>query len=417
MITKKSEVLFSYFSQMKNMSFPKSNKKSNDVLKELYEEIFDSYKYLTNLKHTKPFYKVNHGNIINVNEIPKPRMYNVNSFPIEIKKHIDETSGFYISYAFSLFEREIKVFFVEEELSKIQKFELYEEYISKVVMWLYILSNCASNKCSKKLNIYIYLTSLEKILPRTRMDILDEYNVNTAFTTTCPVDSEIVIFRKEEWFKVLIHETFHNFGLDFSDMNNDYCKEIILSIFNVESDVNLYEAYSEFWAEIMNTLFCNFFLLEDKTNVKQFLNPNSNFMIETEINFSFFQMTKVLHFMGLTYEDLYSHEEDSRMLRQTLYKENTNVLAYYVIKTILLNNYTDFLIWCKKNNNSILQFKKTSINLKRFCEFIKNRYKTKRMLENVRVNENFLYNLRNRKKTKELMFILSSLRMSSCEMV
>lgn len=416
-ITKNSELLFSYLSENRNISFPKQNKKSNDVLKELYDDIFESYTYLMTIKNTKKNYKINFGNIINVNQIPKPKMYNVNSFPSEIKKYIDETTGFYISYTFSLFAREIKVFFIEEELSGSRNFDLYEEYISKVTMWLYILNNCSSNKCSKKLNIYIYLTKLEKKLPASNLEILNEYNVNTAFTTTCPTDSEIVIFRKEEWFKVLIHETFHNFGLDFSDMNNDYCKEIILSIFDVDSHVNLYEAYSEFWAEIMNSLFCSFFLIEDKTNVNEFLNSICKFLIESEINYSFFQMNKVLNFMGLKYEDMYSKENYSKMLRETLYKENTNVLAYYVIKTILLNNYTDFLVWCKKNNNSILQFKKTSINLKHFCEFIKNRYKTKRMLENVRMSENFLNTLRNRKKTKELKFILSTLRMSICEMI
>jgi L-rhamnose isomerase len=67
--------------------------------------------------------------------------------------------------------------------------------------------------------IYIYHTSLLKILPNTNVDILNENNVNTAFTRTCPSNSEIVVFRKEEWFKVFIHETFHSFGIDFASMN------------------------------------------------------------------------------------------------------------------------------------------------------------------------------------------------------
>ena len=32
--------------------------------------------------------------------------------------------------------------------------------------------------------------------------------------------SEIIIFRNEEWFKVFVHETFHLFGVDFSNMSN-----------------------------------------------------------------------------------------------------------------------------------------------------------------------------------------------------
>ena len=281
-------------------------------------------------------------------------------------------------------------------------------------MWLYILNIYSSKKCSKKLNIYIYLTNLEKKLPRTNVEVLGEINVNTAFTTTCPVDSEIVIFRREEWFKVFLHETFHNFGLDFSDMNNDYCKEAILSIFKVDSKLNLYECYSEFWAEIMNGMFCAFFLLKNKENSREFLN-NVHYIIETEIAFSFSQLCKILNFMGLNYMDLYLDGEQSDALR-TLYKENTNVLSYYVMKTILLNNYTDFFVWCKKKNSNILQFKKTSLNLKRFCEFIEKKYKTKSMLENVILSENRLFKLYSQKNKKQVKTILSTLRMSVCEM-
>ena len=74
--------------------------------------------------------------------------------------------------------------------------------------------------------------------------------------------------------------------------------------------------------------------------------------------------------MGLSYEDLYSNRSESRLLRETLYKEKTNVLAYYVIKTVMINNYPSFLSWCNKNNLALIAFKKTIANQKRFCEFI-----------------------------------------------
>ena len=121
-------------------------------------------------------------------------------------------------------------------------------------------------------------------------------NVNTAFTTTCPSDSEIVVFRKEEWFKAFMHETIHNFGLDFSNMNNEMVNTYILDIFKVRSKVNLFEAYTEFWAEIMNALFCSFFLLKDKNNISEFLS-NSEFFLNFERTYSFFQLIKILDFM------------------------------------------------------------------------------------------------------------------------
>jgi hypothetical protein len=283
-------------------------------------------------------------------------------------------------------------------------------------MWLFILNEYASKQCATNLVVYFYFTSLEKRLPNSNIHVLDENNVNTAFTTTCPKDSEIVVYRKEEWFKVFIHESFHNFGLDFSDMNNSECTSRILNIFQVQSEVNLYESYTEFWAEIINALFCSFFSLKNKNNLAEFLS-NSEFFINFERTYSFFQLTKALRFMGLTYTDLYSKNIHRKILRETLYKEKTNVLSYYVIKTILMNNYQDFLFWCSKHNLSLLQFKKTLNNQSEYCKFIEQNYKKSTMLEGVEQSQKFLNILysKNRRRVND-SYILSNLRMSICEL-
>jgi hypothetical protein len=145
-----------------------------------------------------------------------------------------------ITYHFSLYGRNIKVHFIVEDDNVELEIETYNKHVDSIIMWLYILNQYASKQCATSLVIYLYFTSLEKRIPNSNIFILDEINVNTAFTTTCPKDSEIVVFRKEEWFKVLIHETFHNFALDFSDMNNNNAHKCILDIFKVNSNVNLY---------------------------------------------------------------------------------------------------------------------------------------------------------------------------------
>jgi len=197
-------------------------------------------------------------------------------------------------------------------------------------------------------------------------------------------------------------------------MNNDECHKIILDIFKVNSEVNLYESYTEFWAEIMNALFCSFFVLKDKTNFGEFLKL-SEFFINFEISYSFFQLVKILKFMGLRYTDLYSESKESIILRNNLYKEKTNVLSYYVIKLILINNYQSMLLWCVNNNLSLLQFKKTRQNQINFCNFIKNKYKNKNILEKIYSTETFLKKqLTN--KNKNIIFLLSNLRMTLCEL-
>jgi hypothetical protein len=384
-------------------------------------------KYLQTIKKNTSLY---HYDIIKIRrslDITKPKNFNYNSFPEIIREHIDELSLSEITYTFSLLGRNCKVVFVVEDPNIELKIKTYNKYVDSIIMWLYILNLYSSKQCANSLIIYFYFTSLEKKLPDSNIHILDEKHVNTAFTTTCPKDSEIVIFRREEWFKVFIHETFHNFALDFSDMNNNDCHNYLLGIFKVKSFVNSYEAYTEFWAEIINALFCSFYSLKDKNgennsnkNEKEFLS-NAEFFINFERSYSFFQLVKILDFMGLSYEDLYLNKQESSVLRKTLYKEKTSVLAYYVIKTVMMNNYPSFLSWCDKNNLALIAFKKTIANQKKFCEFIGKNYKSPSMLENIDNTEVFIELLKKNKNVAVMneqmkRFLLTNLRMTICEL-
>ena len=173
----------------------------------------------------------------------------------------------------------------------------------------------------------------------------------------------------------------------------------------------------------MNIVFCSFLSLKKKEDEEEFL-TNCEFLINFERTHSFFQMVKALDFMGLKYKDLYHKKHESKIMRSTLYKENTNVLAYYVIKTVMLNNYQSFLSWCKINNLSLLQFKKTVSNQSEFCRFIEKNYKTRSMLDNVDKIENFYAQVKEGSLTSNKAsgkndihdFIVNNMRMSICEM-
>jgi len=409
-LSKQSKKLMLFFTKNKQLKYVNQTNNTKKILTELYKEILEAFKYISkrniNSNYTIKILK-------NVSEITKPQNFNANSFPEIVRNHIDKSMMSEICYTFSLYERKIKVYFITETNDIELNIDVYNKYLNAVAMWLYILNIYSSKECSKKISIYFYLTSLEKVLPKSNIFILDQINVNTAFTTTCPVDSEIVVFRKEEWFKVFIHETFHNFGLDFSMMNNNNVNKCILDIFKVNSEVNGYEAYTEFWAEIINALFCSFYALKDINDINSFLS-NSELFINFEITYSLFQLTKTLDFMGISYNDLFSNSKQSVILRENLYKEKTNVLSYYVIKTILLNNYQGFLSWCNSNNLSLLDFKKTTGNLNEFCLFIQKNYKKRDLLNNIYQTHLFLSKIQRKKENYK--YILSNLRMSICEL-
>lgn len=408
-LTKDSTTLVEFFLKNKCINHVLPTAKTNKLLERFFHEIHSAKQYLESRKQQGVLnYSFTITKISTVSRIAKPTQFNSNSFPEIIREHIDNNSEYDICYTFSLLQREVTIHFIVEDPDVELYIDDYNNYVERIFIWLYFINGYASKQCAKRLTLFLYLTSLKKVLPPSNIDILDQQHVNTAFTFTCPSISEIVVFRHEEWFKVLLHETFHNFGLDFSDMNTIECTKKILSIFPVDSEVNLYEAYAEFWAEIMNAVFCSYY---SSKNEEEFL-ENCYFFISFERTYSFFQLAKTLGFMGLTYKDLYL--KSSHVERTTLYKENSNILSYYVIKSILLNNYNGFFQWCSKNNFSILQFKKTTGNIEQFCLFIEQNYKKKSMLDGIKCAEQLYLKLT--KSGKKKSFIWNNMRMSICEM-
>jgi len=407
-VSNKSKTLISYFIKNIKNNYVQKTKHTNFIFTELYEKILKSYIFVKQLKPDE-FFDVSVRSIYNQSQIIKPRSFNLNSFPEDIRKHINENSKTEISYTFQLHKRKIKVVFTVEEVNI--NFKIYNKHIESILMWLHIINDYASEKCASSLVIYIYFTTIDKKIPKSTDYILNESNANTAFTMTCQVDSEIVVYRKEEWFKVFIHESFHCFGLDFSNYPQPLTTKYILNIFPVNSNVNLHESYSEFWAETMNVLFCSFFLLRNKNNLHEFI-QNTDLLINLERSYSFFQLVKILNFMGLTYKDLYTKNKKSEGLRNALYKEQTNILSYYIIKTILMNDYQSFLLWCKNNNKSLFQFKNTHENQLEYCKYIETKYKIKSMTEGVENAEKLL----NSKKFKSDKYLLNNMRMSICEL-
>jgi hypothetical protein len=257
-LLKLSKQLMQFFEKHNYLDHINLTNKTKNVFNELHKEMLNAYNYIKR----QPPYKAIVKKINSASQITKPKFFNAKSFPELVRNHIDDMMMTEISYSFSLYDREVHIHFIVENENVEEELEVYNRYVQAIAIWLYMLNAYAPKECVESINIYLYFTSLLKHLPNSNVQVLDENNVNTAFTTTCPKDSEVVVFRKEEWFKVLIHESFHNFGLDFSGMNNDDVNQCILDIFPVNSKVNAYESYTEFWAEIINALFCSFFELK-----------------------------------------------------------------------------------------------------------------------------------------------------------
>jgi hypothetical protein len=277
-----------------------------------------------------------------------------------------------------------------------------------------MLNSYLPNNCSQILTTYLYFTNKKKIIPESNITILNVKHVNTAYTVDCLKKSEIIVYRKEEWFKVFIHETIHNFSLDFASMNLNKFNEKIKGLFPINIEFNVYESYCETWARMINILFCSYTSLN--LNDKKNLNFNKFYfyfegLLKLELTFSLYQCNKVLDFMGLTYNHLNNHTSENIITISNLYRENTSVFSYYILTSLFLTNYTYFLKWCKTNNDKIIRFKKSESNLNEFYLFIKQFYKNKTFIDNL----NYIKMMSN-KHNKDFGHLNQSLRMTLLEL-
>jgi len=239
------------------------------------------------------------------------------------------------------------------------------DYVKMIIFWLHIVTQYTTKTtCSNGLSIYLMLSDLKKVLKSpecTSADsgkcIIEKTSVNTGFSNKC---SHIVIYRKEEWFKVFIHETIHNYGLDFS-FRRQTEEENILNYFGITShkfQVRLYEAYTESWARIMNALL-HAFDQEHEDFDKFVLLADRNIQLE-RLN-AYFQTAKILNYMKLDIDNLKD------------YNEETSNLSYYFIVCMLYSDYQDYILWSRKNNKeNILQFNNEDKNQQEnFFNYIK----------------------------------------------
>lgn len=434
-LTKTSQTLMNYFNSIKEQCIKpiKFTKNTTNILEQLYDDIIDAHESLQKLKKyykstmasptPTTFYQTRVSRITNTSHIIKPSSFISHYFPANIRAHIDKHAMHSITYTFTIFKKKITIIFTVEDEDIDLHLPTYNKYVEHIYLWLHVLDSYAAKSCSQALTIYLYFTSFNKTLPDTPIEVLDVINVNTAVTTSCQPQTEIVIYRKEEWFKVLIHETFHSFGLDFSDMDNDECTTRILKIFPVKSEVKLFESYCEFWAEVINVLFCSFRVIKDKNDFRAFMTQFNKFM-NMEINYSVFQVVKTLNFMGLNYDAMHSSKEYAKILRNNLYKENTSVLSYYVVRMILMTNVQATLNWCDEHNGMhlLLQFKKTAQNQRAFCDFIGKYYNNSYTLNAIacmqRVWRELIekYSINTSNNANKKNFLMNNMRMTICEL-
>ena len=118
-LTKNSELLLSFFIKKKCIKHLNQTPKTDAIIKKLYKSIYDAYKYVKDLKG-EIYEKKEIIEIKDEKDIPMSKKFRAESIPNEVLTHIKKHSKFTISYTFSLYNKKIKVNFIEEN-SEIKK--------------------------------------------------------------------------------------------------------------------------------------------------------------------------------------------------------------------------------------------------------------------------------------------------------
>lgn len=193
------------------------------------------------------------------------------------------------------------------------------------------------NKVSRKTNvkIKIYLCDLKKQFPKSDNQILNEFNVNSGATIFDNNNRYVVIYRKEELYKVLLHELIHFYEIDFHNYNMKYDRyfikkfqiEVKTPVKNSNTPLALYESYTDTLACYGHTITYALFHHYDK-NIE-----DMNRIIDE-------LMTKeIKHYTTIA----------SKILKFSKLKEDTHCFSYYIVKAGVYENFPKFIDLIKIN--------------------------------------------------------------------
>ena len=207
------------------------------------------------------------------------------------------------------------------------------------------------SRVTTHLHITCFLTHFEKKLPDRKEDPLTPFHVNSGLTYfTNPI--QIILFRKEEVQKVLIHELTHYFEIEQRIPISPSLISFIQERFGISNDPRLPEAVTDFWACYVNVLLSSCFDLQlfllngkgkgkEKENKIKFQSITDS-KLKYEIDFIVKQASKVAsHTDGCLSFTIDSKNE--RRKKREKKNEETHVIAYYIVKAIMFMSFQKYL--------------------------------------------------------------------------
>ena len=268
------------------------------------------------------------------------------------------------------YDNNLIYYFIEDKSTKEKEKEKEKDiyHICSIIYSIKILFN-RTNKNNKQTLYYFPTPFKKKINKDTKILGINECNTGYSHLESlyekkdkiqcCHSNGNIYIFRKEEHYKVLIHELIHACYRD-RDMILSEENDIFSNKFCVNKKILLNESYTETIATILNLFYVNIILKKDIKNL--------DLIFQNETKYSFYTMIKILNFYKIKSINDFIKNNKNKKECNTQFLQSTNVFSYYIVKPLLLSNLKLFTNYLKKytDNFSI----KSSKSVKYFSNII-----------------------------------------------
>ena len=303
-----------------------------------------------------------------------------------------------------------KVTFVSSNIAKTLHKYIYAHrvYYNNIQILYFSYKNTLSKKTIEELKICIYRTNAIKSLSNNHKPViisifptlfkktinklskkikpLGTKNVNSGLTFYSLADDNngtIIIWRKEEINKVIIHELFHAIYVDLGLILNEHIFDDYMKInFNLDKFIGVNESYVETIASIFNIIFCTLEQQKSKSIIKNY--------IEVELFHAITKAAQILNYYNFSSLKDLINDSDKK------FNQNSNIFSYYILKTLTLYKFDKIMCIlakskCIKNHLTLNKSETCSNN---YLHIISNLYSNKidSMIKDIIINRNFINN-------------------------
>jgi hypothetical protein len=315
---------------------------TDPLIYQILNELDEFKKYnINNFSEFIKWYRENH-NLLNIKHILKkksPKYYDLLFNPINERQKLHNMlyDNFFVpidvihhaesvDLVYTIYEGNNSKLIIYKPVNS--KKDINIELISKIISFFRILF-----KKDMHIDLTVFYGKQKKYISYTKYICTD--NVNSGSTCmNCGPATGIMIWREEEFYKVLIHELIHYFGIDFYTNDNIYQQvdKIFKKHFNIEGIDKVNESYTEILAITIHSVI---YSCIHKYNI--------NDILSYELLFSNYQVGK-----------LFIHFNIDPNSNNNIIYQKTSACSYYIIKCIFLNNLNIFLDFWNINGFFIL---------------------------------------------------------------